>query len=98
MPSLEVLAVLADEVGEIVDGMSAALGDLTDTTEPERRREALGSYNEQAQRIGAAAEMLGLAGLQQVCEWVMANVAELQTEGAPPERLAAFMRWPNLLP
>jgi chemosensory pili system protein ChpA (sensor histidine kinase/response regulator) len=97
MPSLEVLAVLADEVAEVVDGMSAALGDLDASSNAERLREALEFFTEQVERIDAAAALLGLAGLRQICGRVKANLALLEGQDGSHAALARFMRGPNLM-
>jgi chemosensory pili system protein ChpA (sensor histidine kinase/response regulator) len=97
MPSLEVLAVLADEVAEVVDGMSAALGDLDASSNAERLRETLEFFTEQIGRIESAATMLGLEGLRAVCERITGNLACLQGADGSHEALAQFMRGPNLM-
>ena len=97
MPSLEVLAVLADEVAEVVDGMSAALGDLDASSNAERLREALDFFSEQIGRIEEASGLLGLAGLKDICARVKDNVARLEGADGSHEALAVFMRGPNLI-
>lgn len=97
MPSLEVLAVLADEVAEVVDGMSAALGDLDASSNAERLREALEFFTEQIGRIESAATVLALDGLKAVCERVTGNLACLREADGSHEALAQFMRGPNLM-
>jgi chemosensory pili system protein ChpA (sensor histidine kinase/response regulator) len=97
MPSLEVLAVLADEVAEVVDGMSAALGDLDTSSNAERLRETLDFFSEQTERIETAAGLLGLAGLKDICARVKDNVARLEGADGSHEALAVFMRGPNLM-
>src|SRR5262245_2296296 len=98
MPRLEALAVLADEVGEVADGMSAALADLKDASNDERLREVLDLFAEQSARIHTVTEMLNLTGLQRLCARVQENVAVLQSAGVPPrEPLAVFLRGPNLI-
>ncbi len=97
MPSLEVLAVLADEVAEVVDGMSAALGDLDTSSNAERLRETLDFFSEQIGRIEIAAGLLGLAGLKDICTRVKDNVARLEGADGSHEALARFMRGPNLI-
>lgn len=97
MPSHEVLAVLSDEVAEVVDGMSAALGDLDASSNAQRLREALEFFTEQIGRIESAATVLGLDGLRAVCERIAANLACLQDADGSHEALAQFMRGPNLM-
>ena len=98
MPRLEALAVLADEVGEVADRISAALADLNDSSNDQRLREALDFFAEHNGRIHAVTEMLNLTGLQRLCARVQENVAALQAAGVPPrEPLAVFLRGPNLI-
>lgn len=97
MPSIEVLAVLMDEVAEVVDGMSAALGDLGASSNAERLRETLDFFSEQIGRIEIAAGLLGLAGLKDICVRVKDNVAQLEGADGSHEALARFMRGPNLI-
>jgi chemosensory pili system protein ChpA (sensor histidine kinase/response regulator) len=97
MPSLEVLAVLTDEVAEVVDGMSAALGDLDSSSNAERLHESLEFFTEQVERIKSAATVLSLDGLKAVCEHITDNLARLQGAGGSHEALAQFMRGPNLM-
>ncbi len=98
MPRLEALAVLADEVGEVADRMSAALADLNDSSNDERLREALDFFAEQNGRIVTVTEMLNLTGLRRLCARIQENVALLQAAGVPPrEPLAVFLRGPNLI-
>jgi chemotaxis protein histidine kinase CheA len=98
MPRLEALAVLADEVGEVADRISAALADLKDSSNDERLREALDYFAEHNGRIHTVTEMLNLTGLQRLCARVQENVAALQAAGVPPrEPLAVFLRGPNLI-
>jgi len=97
MPSLEILAVLADEVSEVVDGMSSALGDLDAPSDSERLRDSLEFFSEQVERIEHAADMLELDGLAKICARVKDNVSMLdETEGSC-EALGVFMRGPNLI-
>jgi chemotaxis protein histidine kinase CheA/ActR/RegA family two-component response regulator len=98
MPRLEALAVLADEVGEVADRISAALADLNDSSNDQRLREALDFFAEHNGRIHTVTEMLNLTGLQRLCARVQENVAALQSAGVPPrEPLAVFLRGPNLI-
>ncbi|MCK7579682.1 MAG: Hpt domain-containing protein [Chromatiales bacterium] len=97
MPSPEVLAVLVDEVADVVDGMSAALGELNAASNAERLHEALAFFSEQIGRIDAAAELLSLAGLQQICRKVRDNVARLEGADGSHAALAVFLRGPNLI-
>ncbi len=97
MPGDGVLAVLADEVVGIVDGVSETLDGLDASSDAERLREAFEFFTEQIGRIEEATEMLGLAGLNAVCARIRGNVSRLKDGNRTYKALAAFMRGPNLI-
>ena len=97
MPMLDILAVLADEVGETRQVIAAAAEDLVHASAEPAFEEARDRCQEQIGRVGSAAEALGLGGLRQVCDHVLANLAG-SVPGAVDDRCAAAIRaWPDLV-
>ncbi len=61
MASIEVLAVLADEVAEAMGPLAAALGDFKAASSAGEKYEALERYRDPVARLAATAEVLELA-------------------------------------
>lgn len=95
MPSMEVLAVLADEVAEASGRMAAAMATLSESNDKESRCEAIDGYLEQVQRIGSVAQALAMKGLEQVCFHVKANLIALDEKAPEPELRELFEQWPQ---
>ncbi len=95
MPSPEVLAVLADEVTEAAANMAEALAELGDAPNPDS--DAIERYREPVQRIAETAELLGLAGLQELCAHVETNVAAIAAAGLPVALRELLAKWPTLI-
>lgn len=95
MPSPEVLAVLADEVTEAAESMAAALAELGDAPGPDS--DAIERYREPVQRIAETAELLGLAGLQELCAHVETNLAALESGGLSGALRELLAKWPALV-
>ncbi len=97
MASLEVLAVLSDEVAEAATPLAAALGDYHAASGAGEKSEALERYREPVQRIAATAEVLGLAGLRDFCAYVDANLMLLDNRDPDPA-LGALLQASSRLP
>ncbi len=97
MANPEVFAVLQDEVAEVVDGMSAALGDINAASDTARLREALEFFSEQIERIKTASDILGLSGLKTICVRITDNLAMLQDTDRSHAAIECFMHGPNLM-
>ena len=97
MATPEILAVLQDEVAEVVDGMSAALGDINASSNVQRLREALEFFSEQIERIKSASDILGLTGLKAICMRITDNLMLLQDTHSSHAAIECFMRGPNLM-
>ena len=80
----EVLAMLGAAVEQLAAGITELLPQTTapDAT-PELRSETLLDYAEQIERLGEAAESVGLAGLSQVCLYLQINLSALAAESGP---------------
>ena len=94
----EILTVLADEIDAARAPMNAALADFAAAMDGAGRTLAVELYLEEVQRIGSAAETLGLegvAGLYAVCERNFQ--ALLAHPHVTPEVQALSERWPQLL-
>ncbi len=96
MLSAEILEVLTDEVTAAGEEMDASLLRLAGGDEP-AFEEAREDYLVQVQRIASAAELLNLAGLEQVCAFVADNLGAIEPGDLEEQRQAALMRWPQLL-
>src|SRR5512139_2927335 len=97
MASLEVLAVLADEVAEVAVPLTAALGDYNAATGADEKAEALERYREPVARLAATAEVLGLAGLRDFCTHLDANLAALDGDDLDAQLIGLLEQWPALL-
>lgn len=95
MPSPEVLAVLADEVTEAAATMAEALADLGGA--PGQAGDAMERYREPVGRIAATSELLGLAGLQELCAHIETNLAAI-ADGDLKDTLNELLeKWPALV-
>ena len=97
MPSSEILAVLADEVTEAGDAISASLTRLVAASDDAVFGEAAAEYLERVQRIAFASEALSLDGLKGICDFVERNLSALAPGAVHAERQALFERWPQLV-
>lgn len=96
MASLEILAVLAEEVAEANSVLDAALADSFNSA---TSSDAWERYAEQVEMVRMACEALQLEGLAYICTLVLDNVKAIRTNPADYtlERKAQFERWPGLL-
>ncbi|MDH4134673.1 MAG: ATP-binding protein, partial [Gammaproteobacteria bacterium] len=97
MASLEILAVLADEVAEAAEPLAVALGDYNAASGNEEKSEALERYREPVQRLAATAEVLELEGLRDFCAYIDANLSALDGRDLEPDLAGLLERWPALL-
>ena len=95
MATPEILAVLQDQVAEVVDGMSAALG--VASSDVQRLRESLEFFSEQIERIKSASDILGLSGLKTICVRITDNLVLLQNTDHSQAAILCFMHGPNLM-
>lgn len=95
MATPEILAVLQDQVAEVVDGMSAALG--VASSDASRLRESLEFFSEQIERIKSASDILGLGGLKTICVRITDNLVLLQDVDHSQAAILCFMHGPNLM-
>jgi chemotaxis protein histidine kinase CheA/ActR/RegA family two-component response regulator len=97
MPSTEILAVLADEVAEAGDTISASLARLVNATDESAFEEARAEYGEQVQRIALASEALNLDGLKSVCDFIERNLAAVKPGEFKKARARLFDHWTQLV-
>lgn len=96
----EVLEILKSELESTKEELTEALQKFTslDNDAP-GFQESSENYSEQVQRIHAAAEMLGLEGLQTVCTFVVDNVMALSQQSLDSRKRAKAVleKWPDLV-
>jgi len=97
MPSVEVLAVLADEVTEAGEVIKTALADAVAATDETAFEAGVEKYREQVRRIGSAAEILGLGGLYSVCTHIETNLDSLKPGVITVDNQTALEQWPKLV-
>jgi len=97
MPSVEVLAVLADEVTEAGEVIKSALADAVAAIDVAAFQVGVEKYREQVERISRAAEILGLGGLQTICVHVETNLDILKTGAITVDSQAVLEQWPKLV-
>ncbi|MDG4596077.1 MAG: response regulator [Candidatus Contendobacter sp.] len=87
----ELLDILSAEIAQIVETSDEVLTLVTAAdSAPAVRREVLSDYAERLERLGEASASIGLAGLQQVCVGLQANLNQLAAQDSP---LNAEQRW-----
>lgn len=97
MPSAEVLAVLADEVGEAEEVLKTTLVELANADNDSTFMEAAEHYTEQLLRIGNVAKILELTGLQKITDFLLINMASLTRDGLNQALQTVLAQWPTLV-
>ena len=96
----ELLDLINSEIAEIQESSKVLLADLNQS-EPsfEKRTDILGTQIEQIDRIGSAAEMIGLHGLYLFCLYLQKILTFIQNENSykliPLKK--QFLLWPDVL-
>ncbi len=96
----DLISALADEINIIRPELAQQLQELsTRKMDDQALVEAAQFYNEQLQRMGEAADMVGFPGLQGVCQHVADNIEQLLSK--PVDERGDFIpfleRWPDLI-
>ncbi len=96
----EMLEMLRGEIEDAKEDLADNLVKFcTLSNDDESFTEATENYSELVGRLAMAAEMVGLAGLQEVCELINTNVMELATrdKASRTAAQAALEKWPVLV-
>ncbi len=96
----DILELVRNQITDLAESMSAALEEcVTMDNDNPAFLEAIENYTNQVQAIWDAAEMAGLAGLQEVCTFVNDNVMALsaQDKAAKLEAQSHFEQWPAVV-
>jgi HPt (histidine-containing phosphotransfer) domain-containing protein len=95
----ELLDILCAEIAQIAETADEilALATAADSA-PAARGEALSNYAEHLERLGDAADSIGLTGLQQVCASLQTNLSRLAAQDSPldAEQRRVVEAWPDL--
>lgn len=100
MKLTDLITALADEVDLMQPKLDDSLNQLKQlSVDDEQYMLLLDDYNENAIRMGEAAEMVGFNGLKQVCDKVQENTLLLAIfEGDEQKNLLEFLhKWPKLV-
>ena len=93
---LEILCAEIVQIAEVADEV-LSLAAAADSV-PATRTEALSGYAEHLERLGDASASIGLAGLQQVCAHIQANLSQLavRDNSLDAEQRRVVEAWPDL--
>jgi chemosensory pili system protein ChpA (sensor histidine kinase/response regulator) len=96
----EVLEILSSELESVKEELAEELGKFTSLANGAAGfDEAAESYGDHVQRLNAAADMLGLTGLSEVCLFIANNVKALAAQdlGARSKAKKLLEEWPDLV-
>ncbi|MDD2816628.1 MAG: response regulator [Thiotrichaceae bacterium] len=96
----EVLEILSSELESVKEELAEELGKFTSLANGAAGfEEAAESYGDHVQRLNAAADMLGLTGLSEVCLFIANNVKALAAQdlGARSKAKKLLEEWPDLV-
>ncbi|MCP5458865.1 MAG: response regulator [Gammaproteobacteria bacterium] len=94
----ELLEILAAEIAQMEESVAEMLATISsEQSDVETRRETLSTFAEEIERLADASEAVGLAGMNQVCAHVQANILELAAQERPltDDEQAVIAGWPT---
>jgi chemosensory pili system protein ChpA (sensor histidine kinase/response regulator) len=97
MPSSEILAVLADEVSEAEEALRTALANLISADDDTTFGQGIELYSEQVERIDNVAKILSMAGLQEICAFLISNLEQLKRDTLNQAQQTVLEQWPKLV-